>query len=262
MFRLGRIVISSRQLSYGNSLLRSTARSTIALNLSPLQSSSFHARTLVGCDALLLILISVPKSMLVLWFSVYYLINFVRKMISYVLQHVLQHTIRCCVSQFFCRKETKVICSVIFIKACSIFFLTNSTWISITSKLEWLSLQRAFCVVLYCIVWFGSSQFSREKRHQWRQIAFNFFPQNPHNNGFHANNRAKLLSLFCTYRQIGTANCNIISISLRILGFIWLVFDQKFGMNELCTMFTNFLLRNQSINFVCIPCSSRSLTHR
>lgn len=167
-----------------------------------------------------------------------------------------------CCSVFFRRKETKVICSVIFIKACSIFFLTNSTWISITSKLEWLSLQRAFCVVLHCIVWFGSSQISREKGQQWRQIAFNFFPQNPHKNGFHANNRAKLLSLFCTYRRIHTANCIIISISLRILGFIWLVFDHKIGMNELCTMFTNFLLRNQSINLYTMQLTTHSHTDR
>lgn len=116
------------------------------------------------------------------------------------------------------------------------------------------------CIALHCVVW-KISQFLREKGHQWRQIAFNFFPQNPHNNGFHANNRAKLLSLFCTYRQIHTANCNIISISLRILGFIWLVFDQKFGMNELCTMFTNFLLRNPSINLYTMQLT-HSLTDR
>lgn len=123
----------------------------------------------------------------------------------------------------------------------------------VLNKLEWLSLEWAFSVVGHCLD--GSSQFSRGKnvingcKLSW------IFQENMQNSGFHANNGAhRILSLFCTlYRQIHKANYNLISISLRTfeMARVWPSIANKW-MNELCTMFTNVILRNQSINQICL----------
>lgn len=149
---------------------------------------------------------------------------------------------------FFRREETKVICSVILIKAVCIFFLQILLEWILPTNLNDFHFNKHF--VLYCLVVVNFRGKKAINGYKLSSIFWNYMQ----NNGFHANNGAMLLQLFCTYRRIHKANCNLISISLRH------VFDhQSEWMNELCIMFTNFIM--QSINQICLYQAAHSLAH-